>query len=131
MHTVARTRADRARMEPALHERAAFEVTVAAVIAANTATAIYSMAGGEGVWPEHFETACLVFFCLELLLRIRHHGTAFFRSPWSWIDLAIITVSLLPILGASVSVLRVGKIARLFHLGRHIVGSPMSRLMAH
>jgi|SRR5882757_6781089 len=117
-------------MSEALHEKLSFEMTVAAVIVVNSITAVYAMLAEEPEWVEHFETACLLFFAVEIGLRIKHHGRAFFRSAWSWVDTGIIALSLLPILGVGVSILRVGRLARLVHLGRHIAGLRVFRLVA-
>lgn len=117
-------------MSEATHEKLGFELTVAAVILTNTVASIYMLLAEEAEWLEHFETACLIFFVCELALRIKHHGLAFFQSPWSWLDTGIIVLSLLPILGVGVSVLRVGRMARFVHLGRHIAGLRAFRLLA-
>jgi voltage-gated sodium channel len=117
-------------MSNPLHEKFGFELTVAAVIVLNTTVAVYALLAEEPEWLDHVETACLAFFVLELLLRIKHHGLDFFRSAWSWVDSLIIVLSLLPFLGVGLSVLRVGRLARLVHLGRHISGLRAYRLLA-
>ncbi len=38
----------------------------------------------------------LLFFCVELAIRIAAHGIAFFRRPWNLFDFAIVAVSLAP-----------------------------------
>lgn len=38
----------------------------------------------------------LLFFCVELLLRIVAFGASFFRGPWNLFDLAIVAISLAP-----------------------------------
>jgi voltage-gated sodium channel len=70
---------------------------------------------------EGFETGCLAFFVIELGMRIDDKGwKQFFSEGWSIFDTAVIVVSLLPVLGMHMSVLRVAKVARLVHLSRHI-----------
>lgn len=116
-----------------LHEKPVFEATVATVIVANSVTSVYAMLGDAPVWMEHFETGCLVFFVAELALRVKHHGWNFFRSAWSWLDIVIIALALLPVIGESISVLRAGRLARLIHLVRHLAGLRILHLaaMAH
>lgn len=120
-------------MSEAVHETLAFEMTVAAVICVNTATALYSICTEAPPWMERLEAAFLLFFMAEMALRIKHHGRAYFRSAWAWLDTLIIVLSLLPMLGVGVSALRVGRFARLIHIGRHLTGLRVVRLaaMAH
>lgn len=111
------------------HHPPAFEAVVAGVIVANTALLLWPLLDDtHEVLIDHIETACLLFFAVELLIRIRNHGWSFFRRPWCVADTAIIMLSVLPVLGASVSLLRVGRLARLVHLSRHISGLRVFRL---
>src|SRR6516165_4674493 len=76
------------------------------------------------------ETACLIFFEGEMIARLREHGWRFFRSGWNVFDLAVIVAALAPALGVDVALLRVARLARLAHLGRHIVSLRMLRVLA-
>lgn len=108
----------------------AFDLAVASVIVVNTgllAWAWLDPAREEII--DHIETVCLAFFVVELALRIRGHGLRFFRTGWGVADTLIIGLSLLPLLGVDVSLLRVARLARVFHLGRHITHLRLLRLI--
>jgi hypothetical protein len=108
----------------------ALELTVAGVIVANTGLMLWGFADHEHEHLiEHLETACLVFFGLELMVRLWLQRWSFFRSPWCIADSVIIVLSLLPMLGAGVTMLRVGRLARLAHLGRHLTLLRVGRLV--
>lgn len=89
----------RARLR-ALVEAEPFDRLVIAVIVLNaialgletspTATALV------GPLLRALDHCALVFFCVELALRIAAHGIAFFRGPWNLFDFAIVAVSLAP-----------------------------------
>ena len=74
-------------------------------------------------WTERAEVACLTFFCLELLVRLRRDGRAFLRSRWTLFDVVLIVLALLPAVPVGASALRLvrlgGRVARLAHLSRH------------
>jgi voltage-gated sodium channel len=57
----------------------------------------------------------LALFVLELGMRMYAHRQAFFRDPWSWFDLVIVGVALLPSSGPF-SVLRVLRVLRALRL---------------
>lgn len=61
------------------------------------------------------DNAILFIFTVEIALRIYAHRLDFFRSPWGWFDLFVVSVSYLPNLGG-LSALRVLRIFRLFRL---------------
>jgi voltage-gated potassium channel len=84
--------------------------------------------------PRAFETLNLLFFALfatEYLARFwvcveRDNGLtpmqnrlAFLRSPWSLLDLFILAVSIAPILGSNLLILRLLRILRIASLARH------------
>lgn len=61
------------------------------------------------------DTVCMLFFCVELLLRMYVAGWKFFREPWNIFDFTTVAVSLLaqhPIFSA----IRVLRVIRLFRL---------------
>jgi hypothetical protein len=102
------------------------------VILANTGLLIAPAAGlGPEELLDHVEMACWLFFWLELGLRMRRERWGFFRSPWSVGDLVIMTLSGLPMLGSGMSILRVARLARVFHLGRHWTHLRLLRVAAY
>jgi voltage-gated sodium channel len=96
------------------------------VIVANLAVAVCSEVDHphEDIWHVA-EAACLMFFGLEMLLKLHHQRREFWRSKWNVFDLTVIVLSALPMLvaGSDVGVARVvryARYARLIHYGRHI-----------
>ena len=65
----------------------------------------------------------------RMIARLREHGRRFFASGWNVFDLAVIVSALAPALGVDVALLRVARLARLAHLGRHIM-SLRTRVLA-
>jgi voltage-gated sodium channel len=61
------------------------------------------------------DTTILVFFSIELLLKLVVYRGAFFRSGWNWFDFIIVAVSWAPTSGA-LSVLRAFRILRVLRL---------------
>jgi voltage-gated sodium channel len=61
------------------------------------------------------DRAALVFFTLELSLRIWAHGFRFFRGGWNLFDLAVVAVSWVPAAGA-ITVLRALRVLRVLRL---------------
>ena len=61
------------------------------------------------------DRAALVFFTMELTLRLWAHRFAFFRGGWNLFDLAVVAVSWLPTAGAF-SVLRALRVLRVLRL---------------
>ncbi|MEV4457082.1 ion transporter [Microbispora sp. NPDC049633] len=57
----------------------------------------------------------LAVFVVEIVLRIVVHGKAFFRDPWSWFDLVIVGMALVPA-SESVSILRLFRFLRVLRL---------------
>src|SRR6516164_6799275 len=108
--------------------RVTFEQVVTVVIVANFVVWAVSLLdyGHEPLYAA-VETACLIFFEGEMIARLREHGWRFFASGWNVFDLAVIVAALAPALGVDVALLRV---ARLAHLGRHIVSLRMLRVLA-
>lgn len=108
-----------------------FEYAVAGVIAVNTGLLVWSLIdSAHAEIIEHIETLCLAFFVVELVLRLRSHGwRRFIKSPWCMFDSSVIALSLMPVLGVDVSLLRIARLARLAHLGRHFSHLRLLRLL--
>jgi Ion transport protein len=98
-----------------------FEHAVTAVILANSAVMLWSLIDhSREELLENVDLAFLSFFGTELLVRLAKARLGFFRSPWRCADAAIIVLALLPVLGGGVAVLRMARLAKLAHLGRHV-----------
>ena len=111
--------------------RVTFEQVVTVVIVANFAAwAISLLDHPHEQCYAAVETACLIFFEGEMIARLREHGWRFFVSGWNVFDLAVIVAALAPALVVDVALLRVARLARLAHLGRHIVSLRMLRVLA-
>ena len=108
---------------PAQHAHVIPHRLVNTVILLNLAIAVCSEVDRphEEVWAV-VESACLVFFGIEMLAKLHAERRAFWRSRWNLFDLTVIVLAALPLLvvGADLGVLRVARVARLFHLGRHV-----------
>ena len=75
---------------------------------------------------EHLLLRCeygfLLFFVVELGVRLRAVGwrpRRFLARPWNAFDTAVIALAFLPVLGVSVTLLRVARLARVVHTLRH------------
>ncbi len=72
--------------------------------------------------------ACVVFFLVEVLIKLRIEGRRYFASNWNRFDFAVVALSLPVLLSpwvdlhafAAVLLLRLGRLFRLFHLFRFI-----------
>lgn len=102
-----------------LVESARFQRVVVTVILINAATlgletspAVESRVGGV---LHVIDRAALVFFVVELLLRLYAHRLRFFRDPWSIFDFLVVGLSLVPSSGG-LSVLRALRILRALRL---------------
>tara|TARA_R110000787_G_scaffold107979_1_gene216201 strand:- start:1314 stop:2102 length:789 start_codon:yes stop_codon:yes gene_type:complete len=62
-----------------------------------------------------FDRIVIVFFCIEIVLRIFAHGRRFFRDAWSIFDFIVVSITLIPA-GESVTVLRSLRILRALRL---------------
>ena len=102
----------------------------AATLGLETSASAMASAGG---FLHALDRLALGYFVVEVMLRIVAHGGKFFRSGWSWFDLAIVSISLLPQSG-SLSVLRALRILRALRLFstipalRRVVGALISAL---
>jgi hypothetical protein len=101
-----------------------FERAVLAAIAANTGVLVWSLLDDSHedlIEPLH--TAFLLFFVAEMLARFAGAGfsvrTFVRQSRWNAFDSAVIVLSLLPMLGVSIGVLRLARVARIVHSVRH------------
>jgi hypothetical protein len=74
----------------------------------------------HAVTLERVDTCFLVFFLVEILARLRRAGWRWLAQPWNLFDTTIILLALLPVLGDSITILRMARAAKLVHLGRHI-----------
>lgn len=102
----------------------------AATLGLETSATAMAAAGG---FLHALDRLALGYFVVEVALRIVAHGGKFFRSGWSWFDLAIVSISLLPQSG-TLSVLRALRILRALRLFstipalRRVVGALISAL---
>jgi voltage-gated sodium channel len=68
---------------------------------------------------EWVDTCFLVFFLIELVTRLRRAGWRWLRRRWNLLDATIILLALLPVVGDGITMLRIARLARVVHLGRH------------
>ena len=92
---------------------------VIGVIAFNALTlgleALPKVVQAYGPWLWALDRAALVFFVVEISLRLVAYGWAFFRQAWNWFDFLIVAIALIPAQGAW-SVLRALRILRALRL---------------
>jgi hypothetical protein len=101
-----------------------FEKLVLAAIVANTGVLVWGLLDHvheKTIEPLH--TGFLVFFCVELAVRVRTAGSLrqFVRSGWNIFDTVVIALSLMPVfvpVGGD-SWLRTARAARIVHSLRH------------
>jgi Ion transport protein len=106
-----------------LHALSRFEKVALAAIIANTIVLLWGLIDHH---HEHLLARCeygfLLFFVAELGVRLHavgwrpHH---FLARPWNAFDTAVIALAFLPVLGVSVTLLRVARLARVVHTLRH------------
>jgi voltage-gated sodium channel len=102
-----------------LVEHRRFQRCVTAVIVLNAVT--LGLETSPGLLREYgdslyvIDRAALVFFVVEILLRVYAHGRRFFRDPWSIFDITVVAIALIPETGpfAVVRALRVLRVLRL------------------
>lgn len=105
-----------------LLQRPEFEQLVTAVIGVNSVLLLWELFEDNEI-TERIESACLLFFVAELVVRWRRHRwnlIAFGRNPWNAFDVVVIGLSLLPLLGVDASLLRLARLSRTLHWLRHI-----------
>lgn len=105
---------------------ALFERAVRVAIVANTAVLVASFVDDthEQLW-EPVHTGFLMFFAVEIAVRFAGAGYSarrFLSDRWNCIDAAVVGLSLLPVLGVGVTLLRVARLARVVHTLRHASG---------
>lgn len=101
---------------------ASFEHAVTGVIAVNSVLLVWELFDHNEV-TEHIESACLLFFLVELVVRWRRHQwnpLRFLRNPWNAFDVVVILAALLPLVGADSSLLRLARLSRAVHWLRHV-----------
>jgi hypothetical protein len=101
------------------HAHAA-ETMVGAVIVLNSAVMLWGI-----IDPAHDELAgrievgCLVFFACEVAARMWGGG---WRRPWVVFDTLVVMAALLPVLPINATAVRLVRLLRIAHLGRHSIG---------
>lgn len=68
-----------------------------------------------GFWLDQFDYYCVLFFVVELVIRIYTSGSSFFKSRWNVFDTFIVIISVLPHAGylSSLRSLRILRLVRL------------------
>lgn len=84
----------------------------AIILGAETSSRVTASYGGL---LRSIDLTILVLFVLELVMRVYAHREEFFRDPWSWFDLAIVGIALIPTSGPF-SILRVLRVLRVLRL---------------
>ncbi len=112
-------------------ETTRFDRLVAVMIVANTALLVWGVVGHSEM-ADRLESVCLAFFVGEILVKLRQHywrPVTFLRQPWNAFDTTVIVLAFLPDLGVGVTLLRVARLARIVHLGRHATHLRLFRLI--
>jgi len=84
----------------------------AVVLGLETSPALMASMGGI---LRTLDLACLVFFIIEIGIRMFALRRAYFRDPWSWFDMAIVGIALVPATH-SFQVLRALRVLRVLRL---------------
>lgn len=87
----------------------------------------------HGTLLQLVDSLVLAVFVVEIALRVFAHRADFFRDPWNWFDLVIVSVALLPTTGpfAVLRILRVLRVLRLLSVVptlRHVVAGLLKAL---
>jgi hypothetical protein len=69
---------------------------------------------------ERVDTGFVLFFLVELVLRIKRAGWRWLRQPMNFVDAGIIILALCPVIGDGITIARMARAAKLLHLSRHI-----------
>jgi voltage-gated sodium channel len=102
------------------HGMSRFEAVVPAAVLANSVALGWGWIDhAHDVAAERIDTCFLVFFLVELVVRLKRAGWRWLTQPWNLLDATIIGVALLPVVGDGITVLRIARVAKLLHLGRH------------
>jgi hypothetical protein len=112
---------------------AKFEHVTSVVILVNVAVVVGGlMIDGYEQLFQRIETAIVLFFVAETLVRLRAGGWRFFRRPLNVLDVLCVLLAVLPVLPVPATVLRVvrlGRAARMVHLLRHASVLLLHRLL--
>jgi hypothetical protein len=99
-----------------------FDRIVFGAIIANALVALWGFIDhAHELRVERVDTGFLIFFLIELLAKLRLGGWRWLRQPWNTVDAIIILLAICPVVGDSILILRIAKLARVLHLGRHVV----------
>lgn len=100
-----------------------FECVVLAAVGVNAGVVVAdSVIDGHDEVFETVHRVILALFVVELVARLRAGGWRYLRRPWHAFDAAVIVLSVLPVFGLDAALLRLCRLARLIHLGRHLSG---------
>ena len=85
---------------PGFFQSRTYEFGIIALIAVNAlllaAETVPAIAGTEATTLEVLNAIISFIFVIEISLKIATFKRAFWRDPWNWFDLAVVTVSILP-----------------------------------
>jgi voltage-gated sodium channel len=84
-----------------------------------------------GSWLSGLDQLCLVFFIVELSIRLGAHGRKpleFFKSGWNIFDFVVVVAALLPGVRENITLLRLARLARVL---RSIRIFPQLRIIVH
>jgi hypothetical protein len=123
--TLSRERAAHDRSETSL----IFERVVLAAILTNTAVLVAGLIDhAHEELLSAIEAVLLVFFVCEIALRWRRVGWSRpHRNLWLVADTVIIALALIPMLGPCTTIARIGRLARLLHVGKHLLHLRLGR----
>lgn len=103
----------------AAHEVTWLKRATFAAIVANAGIIAWSWFAEESEFLEKLDVGLLLFFVVELVVRIKNAGRGALRDGWLIFDVVVIALALAP-LGANLTALRVTRAARLGHFGKHV-----------
>lgn len=107
-----------------LTENVTFERIAMAVIVLNTVLLLVDpFVDGYEHALETVHHVILGCFAAEVVIKlaaVRWRVRTFLNKPWNVFDTVVVTVSLLPFVGAGALMLRMARLARLLHSARHV-----------
>jgi hypothetical protein len=95
-----------------------FDKAVLGVIVANAGILLWGLVDKSHEDLIENLDAVLWFFVIEIAIRFKSAGRRSFRDGWLLFDVAIIAAALTPV-GVNLIALRIVRVARLTHFGRH------------
>ncbi|WP_231493702.1 ion transporter [Nocardiopsis sp. CNT312] len=99
-----------------LVESRRFSTAILLVILANAVILGWATYGGSALpYLLAVEHVLVVFFVVEMALKIYAWRRGFFRDPWNWFDFAVVLVSVIPVAGPF-SVFRVLRVLRILRI---------------